>query len=101
MAFALPVKSMGGDHDIPELTSIGTGIHPQAATNAAWNANQEFQAGKAGFRRIACDLGIKCAGLGGDDAAFMADCRQTVGQADHDTSDAAITNQKIRSRADC
>ena len=96
---ALPIKTVRGNHDIFEFVAIGTRIHPQATTNATRNANQEFQTRKANLCRIACNLGIKCTGLCGDDTAFVTDYPQSFGQANHNTGDTAITNQKIRSRA--
>ena len=96
---ASPVKPMRKACYIFKFASIGTSIHPQAAANRSWNANQKLQTGNAGLLCIARHIGIGCAGLGNDARAVMADGIQMGAKLDHDASNTAITNQQIRSGA--
>ena len=97
---AAAVKAVGADGDVLELAAIGPGIHPQAPTNRAGNADQEFQPGQTLARRIACHIGIGCAGAGGDDIAVMADRLHMFAKPDHHAGNAAVTDQKVGPRAD-
>ena len=79
------------------IAAMGTGVHAQCTANGSGNTNVEAQPGPTGLGGCFGDGGIQGSRLTAGAAAVDADAAKCPGaQPDHNTGDAAVTDQAVR-----
>src|SRR5437764_8516095 len=101
MSFAGAVEGDRRNERILDFPAIGSGIHSNTAADRTGNAREEFEPTQPRIGRGEGDNAVESRGAGADFITLDFDCREASPQADHHTSNDAVSHEEVRAYTDC